>query len=107
MARRQHTYTSGVEIKNAVGTGVTFNIVRIMRWNESPPNREVNIAWELGKIDEGDWVPSGQAGSKSYTDSAYDTLLAISTSAGQEDQIYQDLVTDGVIAAGSQGNYPS
>lgn len=107
MARRQHTFTTAVSREDAAGNATTFDIVRQVVWHEVTPNRQLTVQWELGKIVDSAWVSSGLTGIKQYSDSAYDTLMAVETSAGQEDQIYLDLVSDAAIGAGTQGDYPS
>ena len=107
MARRQHLLNSSISVQDAAGTTTVYNLVRIVRWDESTLDRTASIYWELGRINGGQWeCPSSlHMGVMSYSGSDYDDLLGQSTPAAMEDKVYSDLVMAAHIGAGTQGNY--
>lgn len=106
MARRQHTLTTPVVIPSLDGSSFTCDLVRIVSANNDPLNKRYNVSAVGGCVDTEDEWESGPVGAgKNYSGADYDTLIGQATPAAMEDKIYQDLVADGQIGPGTQGNY--
>lgn len=114
MARRQHTLTTPVSCPMGfTGSPLSCNLVRIYSFQLDPVNKSLVASAQGGCLDgESNWQFGGLSVNKSYRGAAFDTLMDLaSAGAGEkyinkiEDKIYQDLVTDGVIGAGTQGDY--
>ena len=110
---RQHTLTTALSLDDATGTSVSYDLVRIMEIVHNPGSSNYSARFECGRDNSGTWEQAGRHGSvKFYTGADYDTFRALNSAAASEkymdkleDQIYQDLVTDSMIGAGSQGDY--
>lgn len=114
MARREHSLTTPLNIDDATGSSTEFGLVRIVSMEDFPPQRKANVLWEFGRDNGGSWEAAGSKhrGNKTYSGADYDTLHGLSSSGASEehmakveDQIYQDLVSDGAIGSGTQQDY--
>jgi hypothetical protein len=86
--------------------------VRIHSLRIDPFNKNLQASAHGGCLSGGNWQFGGLAANKSYSGAAYDTLMDLaSAGSGEkyinkiEDKVYQDLVADGAIGAGTLSDY--
>lgn len=114
MARREHLLTTSISVDDPMGNSINYDLVRIINMEHFPPQKKLNVLWELGRDNDGQWdtIGSKHRGTKGYIADDYDTLHALASAGASEeymakieDQIYQDLVSDSVIGTGTQQDY--
>jgi hypothetical protein len=101
---RQHALTKPITADDVFGNATEYGIVRITRWEESPGERVAIARWEIGRLDEGVWDPSGLKGFKEYRGSDYLELIG-DDPPEMHDRVYLDLVSGGTIGTGTQEDY--
>lgn len=97
---------SPIRVDDMQGNAALYNIVRIIRREESPTEKQMMFLWELGRIQDGTWVPASplHSGMKTYNGMDYDAMTSMSQ-ADMADQVYKDLVAGGQVGIGLQEYY--
>lgn len=106
MSRRQHVLNSPIRVDDMRGNAALYDMVRIIRREESPTERQLMLIWELGRMQDGTWVPASplHSGMKTYNGIDYDAMASMSP-ADMADQVYRDLVAGLQFGAGLQEDY--
>jgi hypothetical protein len=91
---------------------MSCDLVRINSLRIDPFNKSLTASAHGGCLVGGNWQFGGLVANKSYNGAAYDTFMDLaSAGSGEkyinkiEDKVYQDLVAEGAIGAGTLGDY--